>query len=116
VDQPVARRHQGQPRRRCARVKVVAQTASGPRAIYRTVGPGASFGSQTLRLHVGLGRATAVTSVEVRWPGSDAVQTFRGLKAHEHYRLKEGTVGPILEPLPRFALSHEPPGEHTHSH
>ena len=90
-----------------ARVKVVAQTAAGPRAIYRTVGPGASFGSQTLRQHIGLGRATAVTSVEVRWPGSDVIQTFRGFKPGEHYRLREGTAAPIVEPLPRFTLSHE---------
>ncbi len=99
-----------------ARVKVIAQTASGPRAIYRTVGPGGSFGSQTLRVHVGLGRATAVTSVEVRWPGSDTIQVFRGFKVGEHYRLREGTTAPIVEPLARFTLSHEPPGEHTHSH
>jgi len=99
-----------------ARVKVIAQTAAGPRAIYRTVGPGASFGSQTLRLLVGLGRATAVTSVEVRWPGSDTIQVFRGLKPGEHYRLREGTPAPIPAPLPRFTLSHELPAEHTHSH
>jgi hypothetical protein len=99
-----------------ARVKVVAQTAAGPRAIYRTIGPGASFGSQTLRLHVGLGRAGAVSSIEVRWPGSDLAQVFRGVKAGEHYRLREGTAAPIPEALPRFALSHELPSEHTHSH
>jgi hypothetical protein len=44
------------------------------------------------------------------------MQTFRGIKVGEHYRLKEGTVAPIAEPLPRFTLSHEPPGEHSHSH
>jgi hypothetical protein len=98
-----------------ARVKVIAQTASGPRAIYRTVGTGASFGSQTLRVHVGLGRATAVTSVEVRWPGSNTIQLFRGFKMGEHYRLREGTPAPIVEPLPRFTLSHEPPSAHTHT-
>jgi hypothetical protein len=98
-----------------ARVKVIAQTAAGPRAIYRTVGPGASFGSQTLRLHVGLGRATAVTSVEVRWPGSNTVQIFRGLKPGQHYRLREGTAVAIVAPLPRITLSHEPPAGHTHN-
>jgi hypothetical protein len=75
-----------------ARVKLVAQTPAGPRTVYRTVGPGGSFGSQTLRQEIGLGSATRVTLVEVRWPGSGLVQTFRGLKPGEHYRLREGST------------------------
>jgi hypothetical protein len=97
-----------------ARVKVLAQTAAGPRALYRTVGPGASFGSQTLRQEIGLGTATSVTSVEVRWPGSGLVQQFRGLKVNQRYRLREGTAAPIPVTRPRFALSHESV-PHTHN-
>jgi enediyne biosynthesis protein E4 len=41
------------------------------------------------RLHLGLGDATTVESVEVRWP-SGQVDRHSGLKADGRYRLREG--------------------------
>ena len=56
-----------------ARVRVQVHEADGTaRDIYRTVGSGGSFGSSSLRLHVGLGTARSIDAVEIRWPGGAA--------------------------------------------
>jgi hypothetical protein len=72
-----------------ARVKVTVQTASGPRELHRTVGNGGAFGANPLRLEVGLGDATAITAVDIRWPGSDTRQTVRGLERDRAYEIRE---------------------------
>ena len=90
-----------------ARVKITAKTPRGLRTIHRTVGPGASFGSQTLRVHVGLGDASGVSRVDVRWPGSGAVQTFRGLAPNAHYRLRESSATPTPLVRPPVTLARE---------
>ena len=61
---------------------------------------GGSFGASTLRVHVGLGDATSITSVAVRWPrrvdgGSTAPQVFTGFEAGKAYRLKEDAPAPV---------------------
>ena len=98
-----------------ARVAILVQTPNGPRSIHRVVGPGASFGSQPLALHVGLGDATRITSVRVRWPGSERLQTFRAIRPGAHHLLREGatTAAPIERP--RLTFAREPsPARHEH--
>src|SRR4029450_2704316 len=68
-----------------ARLKIVLRTPRGPRTLYRTVSTGGSFGSNPLRQEIGLGDATGIASVEVRWPGSGRVQLVRGLEPHKRY-------------------------------
>jgi hypothetical protein len=51
-----------------ARVRVDVAIDAERRSIYRTVGTGGSFGATTTRLHIGLGRASAVEAVTVTWP------------------------------------------------
>ena len=62
-----------------ARIRVRAKTPEGPRDIFRVVTAGGSFGDSPFRVHVGLEHTSAITEVEVRWPGSQAVQLFRNL-------------------------------------
>jgi hypothetical protein len=57
-----------------ARIEVVVDTPSGERAIHRAVGSVSSFGGSPLRQEIGLGDATAVKRVEVRWPASGIEQ------------------------------------------
>jgi hypothetical protein len=52
---------------------------------------GDGYGSQnTLRQHFGLGEATTVDELRVRWPRSDAVQVFRNLPADRIVTVTEG--------------------------
>ena len=63
----------------------------GDRAIYRTVNTGGSFGCNPLRQEIGLGDATAISSVEIRWPGSGTFQNVMGLEMDKCYRVRENT-------------------------
>jgi len=51
---------------------------------------GGSYLSQNdLRVHFGLGAATSVDAVEIRWP-SGKIETLRNLKPDAYYRVREG--------------------------
>jgi ASPIC/UnbV protein/VCBS repeat protein len=72
-----------------ARVAVRVRTAGGTREIHRLVGSGGSFGASTLQQEIGLGQATAVESVTVRWP-SGLVEEFTDVRLDAVAPLKEG--------------------------
>jgi hypothetical protein len=75
-----------------ARVRVQVSGADGQmRDIYRTVGSGGSFGSSSLRLHVGVGNAQSIHSIEIRWPRVDApIQRIVGpIAVDSRYEIKE---------------------------
>ncbi|RIL11562.1 hypothetical protein DCC79_04425, partial [bacterium] len=88
-----------------ARVKVTFDEAAGPRDIHATVGTGSSFGANSLRLELGLGAATAIRAVTVRWPGSGLVETYTGLSVDRAYRLVEGTGVPEAIALRRVPIA-----------
>lgn len=93
-----------------ARVRIVARTPAGERSIWRTVGTGGSFGSSSLRQEVGLGDATAIIRVEVRWPETrQTLEVFTGMKPGGFYRLREGSKR--AERLERSKIRLRRPGE-----
>jgi len=60
------------------------------RSIWRDVGSVSSFGGNPLRQHIGVGKATVVESIEVRWPISKKTDVLRGVAVDKSYRLREG--------------------------
>ncbi len=72
-----------------ARVAVEFDTQAGRRVVHRTVNTGGSFGCSTLRQEIGLGDATGVATVRVRWPAG-VEQTFDTIEMNRHYQLVEG--------------------------
>jgi ASPIC and UnbV/FG-GAP-like repeat len=77
-----------------ARIRVRVTENGTSRDIYRTVNSGGSFGSSSLRPHVGLGGATAIDEIEIRWPGSGLLQNFKGpFAVDSKYQLREGDNG-----------------------
>jgi len=77
----------------------VAIRAGGRRQMAERYGGGSYQSASDPRVHFGLGEATSVESVEVRWP-SGVVDRHVGLKADRHYRLREGaTLGPHVSAL-----------------
>jgi hypothetical protein len=81
-----------------ARIKVTLQEPE-PRAIYRHVNSGASFGANPLQQTIGVGKAEKIASLEVYWPTSKTTQVFRDLPVDkavevtefaEDYRLLDG--------------------------
>lgn len=74
-----------------ARVQAHVREPSGrERILTRWVGSGAG----PLRVHLGLGAATSVERLEVRWPGSERSQSFRELAADTRLLVVEGEAGP----------------------
>ncbi len=87
-----------------ARIKVNLQTGKEPRAVYKTVSSGASFGASPLRQEIGLGQAKAIESVEIFWPTTGQTQTLRGIEMDRFYSVREGEPGARLLNLPSFKL------------
>lgn len=74
-----------------ARVKITLDTPGGTRILYRTVSTGSSFGTNSLQLEVGLGDATAIREIEVRWPvKAQTVQVYRNVRINTYLRITEG--------------------------
>lgn len=81
-----------------ARIAVDVVTAGQrPRTIHAMAGSGGSFGGSSMRQEIGLGDATAITRVVIRWPGSGTVQTFDTVLLDRAYRVYEdrGRMTPI---------------------
>jgi hypothetical protein len=85
-----------------ARINVTVQTPNGPRHIYRTVTSGSSFGNNPLRQEIGLGNATKIESVEVKWPASGIQQDLTGLELDHFYHVREGDAKATLVELKRM--------------
>lgn len=61
------------------------------RTIYRTVRTGGSFGATSLQQEIGLGDATKIDTLRIRWPTSaQKTQTFTDLRVDQAYRVVEG--------------------------
>ena len=74
-----------------ARIRLQITEEGRTREIFRTVNSGGSFGASSLRPHIGVGKASAIDSLEIRWPGSGLVQRFSGpIAADRVYEIREG--------------------------
>ena len=93
-----------------ARVKV---TLSDGRRIDRVVQPGSSFGDSPLELHVGLGTATQVKNVEVRWPAG-RVQEITALEVDRLYRMREGESRATPVKVRSYEFRNDPHAQHPH--
>jgi len=71
----------------------VTLTAGGRRQFAERFGGSSFLSTSDPRLHFGLGEATRVESLEVRWP-SGRVDQFKDLAADTSYRLREGDRQP----------------------
>src|SRR5262249_16144103 len=81
-----------------ARIKLDVTENGVKRQIYRDVTSGGSFGAASLRPHIGVGKAIQIDNVEIRWPGSNLVQQFKGpFPVDKTYEAIEGkeTLKPV---------------------
>jgi hypothetical protein len=85
-----------------ARISVVVDTPTGERSIHRAVGSVSSFGGSTVRQEIGLGDATAIRSLEVRWPINGTVQRFHDVPLDSFLEITEGRRRPVRLAPPRL--------------
>jgi len=64
-----------------ARIRIDLATETSSRSIYRWVGNGSSFGANSLRQDIGLGKAQRIARLEVYWPVSKTTQVFKDVPA-----------------------------------
>jgi len=75
----------------------VAVTAAGRRQVAQRIGGGSFLSACDGRIHFGLGEATRIEMIEIRWP-SGHVDLFTDLAADAAYLLREGRIH--ASPLP----------------
>lgn len=73
-----------------ARIRADIVANGVPRAVYRQIGSGGSFGCNPLRQTIGIGKATRIERLEVYWPTSDITQVFHDVAADQAIRIDEG--------------------------
>ncbi len=73
-------------------VKIEMTDSQGNKQItYNKVSSGASFGSNSLQIEAGLGKANKIDLVEVTWPNKNrSKQVFTGISVNKKYQLEEG--------------------------
>ena len=107
-----------------ARVTLEVEEDGGSRQIVRTVTSGGSFGGSSFRLEIGLGQATALRALRVRWPrrsgpeGELPIQVYdpASFELDQAYRLVEGEAPTRLD-LPVIRLGpRRPPSPADHNH
>jgi tetratricopeptide (TPR) repeat protein len=80
-----------------ARVKITVLTDEGSRSIYSTVGAGGSFGASSLQQEIGLGKAKAIRSIEIRWPvKKGSAQVFADVPMDRIVRIRQGDPHPVV--------------------
>ena len=78
-----------------ADLKIFFKENGTERMVYREVNSGGSFGSNPLMQQIGIGSASSVDKIEIRWPGDNSTQSFTNLGANQTYILTEGMNTPV---------------------
>ena len=73
-----------------ARLKVTFKENGMKRSVYRDVNSGASFGSNPLMQHIGIGTATVIEKIEIKWPVSNTIQVFKNIQPGQTLKIREG--------------------------
>ena len=75
-----------------ARVKIKVKMPDGSsQNFYHTVCTGGSFGSQPLRVEAGLGKATGIEEIEIRWPNAKhSIDIITNVSMDTEVKIKEG--------------------------
>jgi len=81
-----------------ARIQVRLETDEGGRDVHVTVGTGGSFGASSLQQEIGLGRATAIEWVSVKWPGETFPRHYADLPLDRIVVLRQTESRPLVVP------------------
>jgi hypothetical protein len=72
------------------RLKITFSDGGTQRTIYRDINSGGSFGASTLRSELGLGQATKIDRLEIKWAGSNRAQVLENIAANQFVQVTEG--------------------------
>jgi hypothetical protein len=70
-------------------VRLVLETPNGVRELHRAVGSVSSFGGSPHRQEIGLGDATRIARLEIRWPRTAEVMVFEDVALDAAFAIRE---------------------------
>jgi len=89
-----------------ARVNLTVEYAdASTRQIQRALGSVSSFGGSPARLQIGLGPATRIPKLEIRWPNGAGTQSFQDLALDQFLEIRQGDPETKLLERPSFRLT-----------
>jgi hypothetical protein len=74
-----------------SRIKVTFTENGDTRSVYRDVNSGGSFGGSPLRREIGIGKATKIDLIEIRWGGSNTIQRITDIQPNQLINVTEGS-------------------------
>jgi len=83
------------------KIKVTFNDNGTERSVYRDVNSGASFGSNPLQQHIGIGAAKKIERVEITWTATYKTQVFENVSIDTNIKIKEGN-----DKLTTYSLTH----------
>jgi ASPIC and UnbV len=85
-----------------AKIKMTFKENNIERSVYRDVNSGGSFGSNPLRQHIGIGQATSIEKIEIKWPVTGKLQIFENPPIDINIKIREGNNSFTTYKLTRF--------------
>jgi hypothetical protein len=89
-----------------ARIRIVLDESGQKRTIYRWISSGGSFGGNSFRQLIGIGKAEKIDLIEVNWPTSASKQSFRDVAIDQSIEITEGQPDFRNISAPTFRLKH----------
>jgi len=77
-----------------SRLKITFRENGISRSVYRDVNSGGSFGASPLRREIGIGQASIIDEIEIKWHGSGEVQTLKNVRPNRFLKITEGKAQP----------------------
>lgn len=91
-----------------SRIKVSFTENGIKRRVFKDVNSGGSFGSSSLRQEIGIGQANVIEEIEIKWAGSNKIQTFKNIKPNQFLHITEGGDEPTKINLKKLVYKLKP--------
>ena len=82
-----------------ARIAVTFTENGIKRTVFRDVNAGGSFGCSPLRQEIGIGSATMIDELAIKWPSLGKTQIFKNITPRQFLRIREGSDKPEIMDL-----------------
>jgi hypothetical protein len=73
-----------------AHISVSFNDSGTKRTVYMDVNSGGSFGANPLRKEIGIGRASVIDELIIKWPTTGTIQKFKNITPDQFIKIKEG--------------------------
>ncbi|MEJ2112966.1 MAG: CRTAC1 family protein [Flavobacteriaceae bacterium] len=98
-----------------AKIKITVDNNGKERYIYHSVGTDSSFGGNSLMAEIGLGNATIIKEIEIKWPYKTKKEShFNNVEINQTIKIVEDRVGVQKLNLPKILFKKSDEEKHHH--